>query len=143
MSGRYEITEVPGGRFRIVEHTANGMTFHQKTFRSREEAQGRLAGLEATHRLHVAVAEVRKRARKRCECLGECQRGHLHRCHLLEGESGKVPGATVVLVVVSLNHDDDDVALGNLRAYCQLCRIYHDADATGEDGLFDIAEVDQ
>jgi hypothetical protein len=138
----YQVVEFPSGGWRVMEENANGQKIHQRTYWTRGEALHRAAALSATWAKVTAVSAVRKRAKNRCECAGECERGHRGRCGCMAGARDRVPGTAVVLVVVALNHHDDDLRLDNLRAYCQLCRQYHDADDVGADPLFSIPEAD-
>lgn len=135
----YEVIEVPSG-WRVVEHNAKGATkFHQKLYHTRADALRRADQLIATQQQLTAVAQVRKRAQFRCECLGECGRDHSQdRCEWMHGAAvGGMAGA-VVLAVLPLDHDPENLALTNLRAYCQRCRQYHDADERNTDPLFEI-----
>jgi len=91
------------------------------------------------------------RAAGRCECEGECQRGHLGRCTAVNGQPHPVTGSKVVLTVAHLNHQPEDCADANLRAMCQKCHLGYDQDhhretrirakaarnaASGQDPLF-------
>jgi len=125
-----------------MEHTGDGMKIHHKVFKTEHEAQIRLRHLHTQHLLATSTANVRKRSKDRCECLGECDRGHLARCGNRRGEEGRIPGgAKVTLSVVQLNHNEADLREENLRVYCQLCRLYHDAEIEGADPLFTLAEI--
>lgn len=152
----YEVIEMPGDRWRIVERNGNGEKILKQMFRSRALADARVAKLYVTQARINAVALVRKRAAERCECRGECGRDHLdvhspprgpatarrpeprtdRCCH---GSGMFLSGGTeVVLSVVALDHQNENATVDNLRAYCQLCRQHHDADELGIDPLFDI-----
>lgn len=138
IGGRYDVIETPVG-WRVVERNNNGEKVHLKIFRSEASAWRRAGQLTEQWLLINATANVRKRAKNRCECLGECDRGHKTRCANHDGETGRIPGgAKVVLSVVVLDHDPANLRETNLRIYCQLCRLYHDADAQGADPLFTI-----
>jgi hypothetical protein len=140
--GRYNVAETPDG-WRVVERQINGLDkIHARKYKTEADAWARANHLTRTWLLANAGKAVRKRANKRCECLGECDRGHYTRCGLREGEHGRIPGgADVALSVIALNHVADDMREENLRVYCQLCRLYHDADAQGGEALFTISEV--
>lgn len=140
--GRYDVIETPVG-WRVMERNANGDKVHQKIFRSEVSAWRRANQLTAQWLLINATANVRKRAKNRCECLGECDRGHKARCGNRDGESDRIPGgAAVVLSVIAINHDTNDLREANLRVYCQLCRLYHDAEEAGTEALFTIGATD-
>lgn len=139
-TGRYDVIETPVG-WRVVEHTTGRDKVHVKAFRTEAAARSRAATLTAAWLYRNACAEARKRAKNRCECRGECQRGHPGRCELLDGESDRIPGGPVVLKPVAINHNNDDLRPDNIRLYCQLCRQRHDAEAAGGEALFDIEEV--
>jgi hypothetical protein len=73
---------------------------------------------------------ILRRAELRCECEGECGRGHRGRCperHLQPAVFGK-RGYTVVLAVAHLNHAPEDDDPGVLRAMCQGCHLDYDRD---------------
>lgn len=135
---RYEIAEVPYG-WRIVEYSSNGANFHARLYHSHEDAQRHVDNLAAKQRRVTAVTDARRRALNRCECRGEC--GHQHpgeRCKWHHGEVlAGMPGS-VSLTVLPLDHDPDNLDVGNLRAYCQLCRQRYDADERNTDALFEI-----
>lgn len=141
--GRYELIEFPGG-WRVLERTSNGEKFHNRTYKTEVDAQARIEQLNRTRMMATATALVRKRSKNRCECLGECDRGHHARCGNRADEHDRIPGGgDVVLSVVALNHHDDDLREENLRIYCQLCRLYHDAETAGAEPLFTIGGVDE
>jgi hypothetical protein len=134
----YEVIEVPYG-WRVVEHHTKGTKWHAKLYHSRADALARADHLSANQTRLTAVAQVRKRARNRCECLGEC--GHDHpqdRCKWCHGEVLSGMAGAVVLAVLPLDHRPDNLEPANLRAYCQLCRQHHDADEKNTDALFEI-----
>lgn len=90
---------------------------------------------------------IRRRARNRCECKGECGlRHHLRkgkqidlppdlqiagvrafRCMAVNGKPHPVTQSTVVLTVAHLNHRPEDCADANLKAWCQRCHNRYDA----------------
>src|SRR4051812_1109068 len=132
----YEVIEVPYG-WRIIENHSNGIKFHTKLFHSEAEAQARAAALTRNAKEASACADVRRRARNRCECLGECGR-HRDRCALMHGALLTGQPGTVVLVVLPMDHNAANMDTENLRGYCQLCRQRHDADERNTDPLFEI-----
>jgi hypothetical protein len=141
VSGRYDVIEFPEG-WRVIERTNNGDKIHQKKHKTEADARARAHHLTQQGLLMNATANVRKRCKDRCECLGECDRGHLARCSSRRGEAWRVRGgAAVVLTVVALNHNAADLREENLRAYCQLCKAYYDAETEGAEPLFTMAEI--
>lgn len=72
-----------------------------------------------------------ERAGNRCECQGECARGHTERCDMVNGGQS-VTGARVVLTVAHLNHTPEDCRDENLRAMCQACHLAYDRDHHAE-----------
>lgn len=66
------------------------------------------------------------RAQGRCECMGECGRGHHGRCPNLHGQPAYGTGSTVVLMVAHLNHTPEDCDDTNLKAMCQGCHLHYD-----------------
>lgn len=66
------------------------------------------------------------RAGGRCECDGECGRGHDGRCPNRHGEPEYSSGRPVVLTTAHLDqmpeHNDDE----NLRAMCPGCHLHYD-----------------
>lgn len=140
-SGRYSVIETPFG-WRVVERNSNGEKVLDKQFRSEASAWRRANQLTSNWLLQTTTTAVRKRSGNRCECLGECGRGHKSRCPLRDGEHNRVPNAKVVVSVVTLDHSQD-LREANLRAYCQLCRCYHDAEAEGITPLFVVGEVEE
>ena len=66
------------------------------------------------------------RATLRCECVGECGRGHQGRCAALDGLPHPVTGSKVVLTVAHLDHTPENCDLANLRAMCQACHLCYD-----------------
>lgn len=139
-TNRFGVIEVPGGWW-VIEHTNEGDRMIGRRCKTEADAVAAMAKRTAQWLLMGAVKLVRKRSGERCECLGECDRGHKARCPHRHGERGRIPETEVKLTVVALNHDDDDLRPENLRHYCQLCRLYHDADADGAVPLFPLGEV--
>lgn len=90
---------------------------------------------------------IRKRARGRCECKGECGLRHTKvngkqvdlppslqmkslrafRCTAVNGKPHPVTGSAVVLTVMHLNHQPEDCRDENLLAGCQRCHNRYDA----------------
>lgn len=66
---------------------------------------------------------VRERSGGRCECAGECGRGHEGRCAATDGAPHPVTGSRVVLTTAHLNHTPEDCRLENLRHMCQACHL--------------------
>ena len=67
------------------------------------------------------------RAGGRCECAGECDRGHLGRCPAVHGQRHPVTGSRVVLTTAHLDRRPENCADANLRAMCQRCHLSYDA----------------
>ena len=93
---------------------------------------------------------IRKRARNRCECKGECGLQHfrvkerggaqidlkpslqafgkrIFRCQAVNGKPHPVTGSKVVLTVAHKNHVPEDCCDENLAAWCQSCHNRYDA----------------
>lgn len=90
---------------------------------------------------------IRRRARDRCECKGECGLRHhringrqidlppslqakgtrAFRCTAVNGELHPVTKSKVILTVAHLNHQPEDCADRNLKAWCQRCHNCYDA----------------
>jgi hypothetical protein len=66
------------------------------------------------------------RAQGRCECEGECGRGHYGRCPNLHGEPAYGTGSIVVLTVAHLEHQPEKCEDGDLKAMCQGCHLHYD-----------------
>jgi hypothetical protein len=132
----YDVVEVPNG-WKVLENNSNGVKFHQRTYHTQAEALARKDNLTELARKASAVANARKRALHHCECLGECGH-HVRRCTYRDGMPLVNVAGVVMLSVVALDHDDSHLGLKNLRAYCQICRQYYDADARNTDALFDV-----
>jgi hypothetical protein len=71
------------------------------------------------------------RAGGRCECEGECGRGHHGRCSNLHGQPAWGTGSTVILTTAHLNHtpelcgtEEDPFCF--LKAMCQGCHLHYD-----------------
>ena len=67
------------------------------------------------------------RAGLRCECAGECGRGHDGRCTAIHAHPHPVTGSRVILTVAHLNHTPEDCDPANLRALCQACHLAYDS----------------
>lgn len=67
------------------------------------------------------------RAGGRCECRGECGRGHRARCRAWHGHPHPDTRSLVVLTVAHLDHQPENCADDNLRAMCQACHLAYDA----------------
>ena len=67
------------------------------------------------------------RAAGRCECEGECGRGHAGRCLARHGQPHPVTGSVVVLTTAHLDHVPEHCDDENLRAMCQRCHLAYDA----------------
>ncbi|WP_067470103.1 hypothetical protein [Actinomadura macra] len=73
-------------------------------------------------------ARIRRRSGGRCECRGECRRGHHgHRCRAWHGHPHPDTGSTVVLTVAHLDHTPENCDPANLCAMCQACHLSYDA----------------
>lgn len=90
---------------------------------------------------------IRKRARQRCECKGECGLRHTKvdgkqvdlpsslqikalrafRCAAVNGKPHPITGSIVVLTVMHLNHRPEDCSDENMMAGCQRCHNRYDA----------------
>jgi hypothetical protein len=90
---------------------------------------------------------IRRRARNRCECRGECGLQHFRvgkrqidlppelqadftrafRCMAVNGDPHPVTKSKVVLTVAHKNHRPEDCADENLAAWCQRCHNRYDA----------------
>ena len=78
----------------------------------------------------ISVA-TRERAKWRCECKGECGRGHKERCEKRQGD--ELPsGWLVVLTVAHLDHTPENCDPENLRAMCQGCHLHYDREHHAE-----------
>ena len=71
---------------------------------------------------------IRRRARGRCECKGECGRAAHPKCRCRERNSqpARTFRGKVVLTVAHLNHVPEDVRDENLKAMCQACHLSYD-----------------
>lgn len=63
----------------------------------------------------------------RCECEGECQRGHQGRCGAWHGLDHPETGSKVVLTVAHLDHTPENCDPLNLKAMCNACHLSYDA----------------
>lgn len=94
---------------------------------------------------------IKDRAGWRCECTGQCGRGHSGRCPNRHGGKAYGTGSAVVLTTAHLNHTPEDCEPDNLLAMCQGCHLHYDKDhhretaaatreaarrAAGQDDLF-------
>ena len=77
---------------------------------------------EISHRIRFG------RASGRCECTGECGRGHSERCPNIHGHENFLTGSRIVLTTAHLNHTPEDCRDENLRAFCQACHLAYDGD---------------
>jgi hypothetical protein len=70
------------------------------------------------------------RANCRCECAGECGRGHFGRCHRRHDDqlTDRADGPRVVLTTAHLDHTPENCDPSNLRAMCQGCHLHYDRD---------------
>lgn len=68
------------------------------------------------------------RAGGRCECEGECGRGHLGRCSRRQGDRLRmeIDSPTVVLTTAHLDHTPENCDPANLKAMCQGCHLHYD-----------------
>jgi hypothetical protein len=75
-------------------------------------------------------AAIKQRAGWRCECTGECGRGHYTRCDRIDRSTVIVDRKPVriVLTVAHLNHTPEDCREDNLKAMCQGCHVHYDRD---------------
>ena len=67
------------------------------------------------------------RAGWRCECTGECGRGHQDRCNVLHG-ARTIRGTAIVLDTAHLDHQPEDCRPENLRVMCRACHLAYDRD---------------
>jgi hypothetical protein len=77
------------------------------------------------------------RAGGRCECEGECARGHQGRCPNLHGQPAYGSGSTVILTTAHLNHTPEICGTEEdpfcyLKAMCQGCHLHYDKDHHAE-----------
>jgi hypothetical protein len=137
---RFGVAEVPGG-WRVVERHSRGVKIHKTVHGTLFDAQARAEALESAWRRSQAGQLARRRARGRCECVGECGR-HTASCGNLEGApvAGLAP-ARVSLTLIAVNHDRDDLREDNMRLHCQLCRQHHDDQEYGAPGLFTLDDM--
>lgn len=76
-------------------------------------------------------AAILERAGGACECVGECG---LHRttpgprrCTEVNGTLATWARGKIVLTIAHLDHQPENNALENLRAFCQRCHLRYDA----------------
>jgi hypothetical protein len=67
------------------------------------------------------------RAGGRCECAGQCGRGHPGRCEAVDRRPHPQTGSLVVLTVAHLDHVPEHSDDSNLAAMCQACHLSYDA----------------
>jgi hypothetical protein len=67
-----------------------------------------------------------RRARRRCECRGECGEHKGRRCAARNGHPHPATGSKVVLTVAHLDHEPENNDDENLRAMCQKCHNRYD-----------------
>ena len=89
---------------------------------------------------------IRKRAKRRCECYGECgidhrdematthgpeyanyERNWPDRCSARNHEAHPLTGSKVILTVAHLDHTPENCDDDNLKAMCQRCHNRYDA----------------
>lgn len=68
------------------------------------------------------------RARRRCECTGQCGHNHHGRCTAQHLRRHPVTGSRVILTVAHLDHTPENCDPANLLAMCQRCHLAYDAD---------------
>ena len=73
-------------------------------------------------------ASIRRRSGGRCECKGECGRGHRGRCRAWHDQPHPVTRSRVVLTVAHLDHTPENCDPANLFAACQACHLSYDAE---------------
>lgn len=73
-----------------------------------------------------------QRAERRCECAGECRRGHAGRCDAVHGQPNPATRALAILTVAHLDHTPENVDDANLKAMCQACHLAYDAEHHAE-----------
>lgn len=74
------------------------------------------------------ATKLKEAARWRCECRGECGRGHTDRCPERHGQYA-IRGRRdhlVVLTVAHLDHTPENNDPANLRVMCQGCHLHYD-----------------
>ena len=69
-----------------------------------------------------------QRAGGRCECKGECGRGHKGRCQAWNGHPHPQTRSTVVLTVAHRDRAPENCDDANLFAACQACHLSYDAE---------------
>ena len=75
-------------------------------------------------------ASIKRRARNRCECRGECGRGThgTKRCPNRHGLPAYGTGSKVILTTAHLDHVPEHCAPDNLKSMCQGCHLHYDRD---------------
>jgi hypothetical protein len=74
-------------------------------------------------------ARIRRRARNRCECRGECGRGtHKGRCPNRNGKPAYGSSSIVVLTTAHLDHTPENCSDDNLKSMCQGCHLHYDSE---------------
>ncbi|WUI00234.1 hypothetical protein OHR68_43330 [Spirillospora sp. NBC_00431] len=73
-------------------------------------------------------ARIRRRSGSRCECKGQCGRGHRGRCRAWHGRPHPETRSVVVLTVAHLDHIPEHCDPANLCAMCQACHLSYDAE---------------
>lgn len=66
------------------------------------------------------------RAKKQCECTGQCGLHRGRRCLEFDGRNAKWASGKVILTVAHLNHYPLDCRDENLLAMCQTCHLRYD-----------------
>ena len=69
-----------------------------------------------------------QRADGRCECAGECGRGHEGRCVAVHGGPSPASGKRVWLTTAHLDHTPEHCDDDNLKAMCQACHLAYDTE---------------
>lgn len=72
-------------------------------------------------------AHVLEQAGLRCECEGECGRGHEQRCTEVHLHAAVTFEGRVRLVAAHLDQTPENNDPANLRAFCQACHLAYDA----------------
>ena len=69
---------------------------------------------------------IRRRAKGRCECTGECGLHRGQRCTERDHEKAQYAGGEIVLTVAHRNHFKADCRDENLLAMCNTCHLRMD-----------------
>ncbi|MBO0880337.1 MAG: hypothetical protein J2P17_08280 [Mycobacterium sp.] len=75
---------------------------------------------------------IKDRADYRCECVGECGRGHSGHCPNRQGMRAYGTGSRVILTTAHLDHTPENCDPSNLRAMCQGCHLHYDREHHAE-----------